>query len=515
METVGFWAEAAAHPDNPAVITAAGEVTTYGELASRTNRISNLLYDRGLRAGDHLAFLLGNQVATYEVALACVQLGVIYTPINRSLTGSEAAYILEDSGARAFIAQEDYAQAAVAAARQAPADVRIRLSVGDIPTFEPLSLAASAYPDSLPERNRAGGPFYYTSGTTGRPKGVYRPVLGTQSLSEALSAFVQVAAVNGCPPGGVYLVQGPLHHSGPLGGSLNVLHVGATVILMSKWDARTCLELIERHRVCATLMVPTMFHRLLALPPEVRDRYDVSSLRRGVVKHGSALCPVSVKRAMIDWFGPVLMETYGGQEGVIATVNSADWLVHPGTVGRVGRVPVRIVDDEGNMCDTGEVGTIYAALGDVEYYHAPEKTAASRRGEFFTLGDLGYLDADGWLYLVDRRVDLIISGGVNIYPAEVEAALLQHPAVGDAAVIGIPNDEWGHEVKAVVQLSDGYAASDGLGEQLIEFCRTHVAKYKCPRTVDFLPALPRDPLGKLQRWQLRETYAAREGRSCQ
>jgi long-chain acyl-CoA synthetase len=507
MEKVGFWAEAAAHPEKPAVITAAGEVTTYGELASRTNRISNLLYDRGLRSGDHLAFLLGNRVSTYEVALACVQLGVIYTPINRSLTGSEAAYILRDSGARAFIAQEEYAEAAVTAAREAPEAVGIPLSIGDIPTFEPLSLAASAYPDSLPERDRAGGPLYYTSGTTGRPKGVYRSGLGTLSLTEALSGFVRVAAVNGCPPDGVYLVPGPLHHSGPLGSSLNVLHAGATVVLMPKWDARTCLELIERYRVCATLMVPTMFHRLLALPPEVRERCDVSSLRRGVVKHGSARCPVSVKRAMIDWFGPVLMETYGGQEGVIATVNSQDWLAHPGTVGRVGRVPVRILDDEGNVCDTGEVGTIYAALGEVEYYHAPEKTAASRRGEYFTLGDLGYIDPDSWLYLVDRRVDLIISGGVNIYPAEVEAALLQHPAVADAAVIGIPNDEWGHEVKAVVQVSDGYAASDTLGDELIEFCRSHIAKYKCPRTVDFLAALPRDPLGKLQRWQLRQAYS--------
>jgi long-chain acyl-CoA synthetase len=511
LEAVGFWAEAAAHPDKPAVITAGGAVTTYGELAGRTNRIANLLHARGLRAGDNLAFLLGNEVSTYEVALACVQLGIIYTPINRSLTGAEAAYILRDCGAKAFIAQDDYRDAALAAARLAPAQVSLRMCVGDIPAFESLSRAASAHPDSLPHRSLAGGPFYYTSGTTGRPKGVFRPILGTQSLTEALSAFVRTAAVNGCPRDGVYLVQGPLHHSGPLGSSLNVLHAGATVVLMSRWDALTCLELIERYRVCATLMVPTMFHRLLALPAEVRGRYDISSLRRGVVKHGSAQCPVAVKRAIIDWFGPVLMETYGGQEGVITTVNCADWLAHPGTVGRVGRVPVRILDDEGNECDPGAVGTIYAALGDVEYHHAPEKTAASRRGEFFTMGDLGYVDPDGWLYLVDRRVDLIISGGVNIYPAEVEAALLQHLAVADVAVIGIPNDEWGHEVKAIVQPSDGYAGSADLAAQLVAFCRARIAKYKCPRTVDFLDVLPRDPLGKLQRWQLREAHATRQG----
>jgi len=504
-DSVGFWWEADQHPDKAAVITTDGAVTTYGELAERTNRLSNLLLARGLTSGDHLAFLLGNNVTTYEVALACLQIGIIYTPINRSLTADEAAYIITDCGARAFIAEEQFAPAAVGTLDRISSEVSIRLSIGTIPGFENLIEAIAGYPATLPPRHLAGGPFYYTSGTTGRPKGVLRPTLGAQPLAETMAAFIQVGQVNGCDRDGTYLVQGPLHHSGPLGSSLNVLHAGATVILMGKWDAVTVLEMIQKYRVCSTLMVPTMFHRLLALPEEVRNRYDVSSIRSGVVKHGSAQVPVATKRAMIEWFGPVLMETYGGQEGVIATVNSTDWLAHPGTVGRP-KVPVQILDEDGNSCGPGEVGTIYGALGDVEYFHAPEKTESSRRGEYFTMGDMGYLDDEGWLYLVDRRVDLIISGGVNIYPAEVEAALLQHPGVADVAVIGVPNAEWGHEVKAVVQRVEGVAApTEG---ELIDFCRSHVAKYKCPRTVDFVAALPRDPLGKLQRWQLRDAYAS-------
>jgi long-chain acyl-CoA synthetase len=504
LEHVGFWWEAAQHPDKPAIITTHGAVTSYGELAERTNRLSNLLLARGLGSGDHIAFLLGNSVTTYEVALACIQLGIIYTPINRSLTADEAAYIITDCGARAFIAEEQFAAAATGALEQISPDVAIRFSIGAIPGFESVDEAVAQCPATLPPRGLAGAPFYYTSGTTGRPKGVLRPALGRQPLADVLAAFIKVAKVNGCDRDGTYLVQGPLHHSGPLGSSLNVLHAGATVILMGKWDAVTVLEMIQKYHVCSTLMVPTMFHRLLALPEDVRSRYDVSSIRSGVVKHGSAQVPVAVKQAMIDWFGPVLMETYGGQEGVIATVNSTDWLAHPGTVGRP-KVALEIIDENGKLCGPGEVGTIYAALGDVEYFHAPEKTESSRRGEYFTMGDMGYLDRDGWLYLVDRRVDLIISGGVNIYPAEVEATLLQHPGVADVAVIGVPNAEWGHEVKAIVQVKDGAPAPTEA--ELIDYCRDHIAKYKCPRTVDFVAALPRDPLGKLQRWQLRDAYA--------
>jgi long-chain acyl-CoA synthetase len=489
------------------VITVDGTVTTYGELRERVNRLSNLILQRGVGSGDHLAFLIGNTVSAYEVALACVQLGVIYTPINRRLTGGEAGYIVQDCGARMFIAEATFAETAreVAGSLASDPDGPQFLAIGDIPGFDSLEESAAACSDALPARDRAGAPFYYTSGTTGRPKGVLRPGSGEQPLADVLHGFVGVAIANGCPREGTYLVQGPLHHSGPLGGSLNVLHAGATAVLMNKWDARVCLEMIDRHQVWSTLMVPTMFHRLLAVPADVRARYDVSSIR--VVKHGSAPCPVPVKRAMIEWFGPVLMETYGGQEGVVATVDSQDWLAHPGTVGRVDPTRVRILDEDGKPCPTGTVGTIYAALGDVAYFHDPAKTAGSRRGEFFTLGDLGYLDEDHWLYLVDRRVDLIVSGGVNIYPAEVEAALLQHPDVADAGVIAVANDEWGQEVRAVVQLRAEVAVCPGLDQELIDFCRQRIARFKCPRSVVFVDApLPRDALGKLQRGQVRQDH---------
>ena len=311
-------------------------------------------------------------------------------------------------------------------------------------------------------------------------------------------------------PEGVHLVQGPLHHSGPLGGSLNALNIGATVIVMDKWNAEVCLQLIERYGVTTTQMVPTMFQRLVALDPEAKAKYDVTSLLTGQVKHGSAACPVPVKRAMIDWWGPVLLEIYGGQEGRITSVTSEEWLARPGTVGRADRLTtVKILDEDGHECGTGEVGTVYGKVGDVEYFKAPEKTASSRRGDLFTLGDMGYIDPDGWLFLVDRRVDLIVSGGVNIYPAEVEAVLLQHPAVLDAAVIGVPNDEWGHEVKAVVEPKVFADAGPELEADIIAFTREHLAKYKCPRSIDFRVELPRDSLGKLRKFALRDEYLVR------
>jgi len=252
-------------------------------------------------------------------------------------------------------------------------------------------------------------------------------------------------------------------------------------------------------------MVPTMFQRLLALPAETKAQYDVTSLR--MVKHGSAACPVPTKRGMIDWWGPVLLEIYGGQEGRITSITSQEWLTHPGSVGRADRLTtVKILDQDGNECPQGEVGTIYGKITGVEYFKAPEKTAASRRGDFFTLGDMGYIDPDGWLFLVDRRTDLIVSGGVNIYPAEVEAVLLQHPAVVDAAVIGVPNDEWGHEVKAVVETIANVEPGPALEEEIIDFTKSRLARYKCPRSVDFRAELPRDALGKLRKRDLRDEY---------
>jgi long-chain acyl-CoA synthetase len=503
----GFWAQSRQHPDKAAVVMASGPTLTYGELASRANRLSHLLRARGVGEGDHVAFLLGNQIEMFEAALACTQIGILFTPVNRNLATREVGYILEDAGVRVFLTDSPFADVARAAADAAGLPAGARLAFGEVEGFERLRPLAATFPDELPAEQIAGRPFFYTSGTTGHPKAVIRPGAGSRTLGTALSESLSVTPGTNLTADGVHLVQGPLHHSGPLGNAMSALHVGRTVVVMEKWDAERCLSLIERHRVTSTLMVPTMFRRLLALPAEVRARYDVSSLRAGTIKHGSSACPVQVKRAMIDWLGPILFETYGGQEGRVTVVSSPEWLQRPGTVGKVDRLTtVKIFDEKGRECGPGEVGTIYAALGEVEYFNAPKKSDASRRGDLFTLGDMGYYDAEGWLFLVDRRVDLIVSGGVNIYPAEIEAILLQHPAVRDAAVIGIPNEEWGHEVKAIVEPTSMTLADAGLESELIELVRGELARYKAPRSVEFRPELPRDAMGKLRRHDLRDEY---------
>lgn len=507
VDEPGFWSQSHLHPDKPAVITSGGTVTTYGELAQRSNRASHLFKDLRLGPGDHAAFLLGNQATVFEVALGCTQIGVLFTPINRGLVAREATYILQDSGAQVFVADENYAAVAAEAAQSAPVRAEARLAVGAVSGFRSMVEAAASYPVKLPPSRLAGGPFYYTSGTTGMPKGVRRSSLLSTPLAESLAAQVKAAEAIGTRGDGVHLVQGPLHHSGPLSAALNALHVGATVILMEKqWNAECCLELVDRYRVTTTVMVPTMFHRLLALPRDVATRYDIGSLREGGVKHGSSMCSIPVKEAMIDWWGPVFRETYGGAEGTFSSVTCDEWSARRGTVGRVGRDRVKVFDEEGDECEPNQIGTIYADLGEVEYFNAPEKTDSSRRGDLFTLGDMGYVDSDGWLFLVDRRVDLIISGGVNIYPAEVEAVLFQHPAVLDAAVIGVPNVEWGHEVKAVIQAVDADEAGPELEAMIIQFTRERLAKFKCPRSVDFRAELPRDAYGKLQRRRLRQEH---------
>jgi long-chain acyl-CoA synthetase len=276
---------------------------------------------------------------------------------------------------------------------------------------------------------------------------------------------------------------------------------------MERFDAEGALRLVERHRVTTTHMVPTQFHRLLLLPEEVRRRYDTSSLRH--VLHAAAPCPVDVKRRMLEWWGPVIYEYYGATEGGGTLVGPEEWLARPGTVGRAwgGGAEVRILDDEGKELPPGEIGTVYLkVLQDFRYEGDPEKTRASRRGDFFTVGDVGYLDADGYLFLCDRKIDMIISGGVNVYPAEVEAALFAHPKVGDAAVFGIPDPEWGERVLAVIEPAPGVAPGPELAAELLDFCRSRLAHYKCPRSVEFSAALPRDPNGKLYKRRLRDPY---------
>jgi long-chain acyl-CoA synthetase len=347
----------------------------------------------------------------------------------------------------------------------------------------------------------------YTSGTTGRPKGVRRPLADVDpdtaaALASMLSGLFEIA-----PGDGVHLAAGPLYHAAPLAFGTGALHLGQTVALMDKWTPERTLQLIDRRRVTTTHMVPTMFHRLLALPDEVKARYDTSSLRN--VIHAAAPCPVDVKRRMIEWWGPVIYEYYAATEGGGTYVNSQEWLEKPGTVGRpFPGATIKIFDDEGNELPPNEPGTVYmgSPLGQFEYHGDPEKTRASRRDGMFTVGDIGYLDDDGWLFLCDRKADMIISGGVNIYPAEVEAVLLSHPDVGDAAVLGVPDEDWGEAVKAVVQPAEGAAVGPQLEQDLLTYCRSKLAAYKCPRSVDFRSELPRYPTGKLYKRLLRDEY---------
>jgi len=507
-ESVGFWATATRTPHKIAVHDAAGRPTTYGELLQRVNRLSNLFTSLGIAPGDRVAFLLANQIEIHDVTLACAQSGILFVPLNHHLGSDELAYILADSGACAVIADERFASIAVAATtNRTPAHL---LAVGEIPGFQNLAAKVEEQSGLLPARRRAGAPLFYTSGTTGRPKGVLRrSMLG--DLRAGLEFSLRPEHVHGWTDETVYLAQGPLYHVGPLSNATTVLHLGGTVVHMDKWDAETCLALIERHRVTASNMVPTMFYRLLALPHDVQRRYDVSSLHPDHVVHGAAICPVHIKQAMIDWWGPVFWETYGATEAAFTNVTSANWLLRPGTVGRARTgVELLILDDDGNQCAPGVVGTIYGKdtmrphFG-VEYFNAPDKTDSSRRGEYFTVGDMGYLDDDGWLFMSDRRIDLIISGGVNIYPAEIETVLVEHPSIVDAVVFGTPNDEWGQEVTAVIEPLPFIAPTE-LIDDVRQFLSTRLPKFKQPRNIVVEGSMPRFSFGKIDRRRLRDRY---------
>ncbi len=508
MSELGFWRLAAADPGRRVLVDPAGRDVTAGELLCRSNQVANGLRAYGLAQGDTVATLLPNGLEMLEVYLGAMQVGLYLTPINHHLVGPEVAYILGDSGARVFVSSSRFTDVGAAAVAEIGFPAGDHLVVGDGDRDDGYAAWRDAQPDCTPTDRVAGQPMHYTSGTTGRPKGVKRG-LADLDPDDMGSLFAMFLMLFGIQPneGNVHLTCSPLYHTAVLMWTTCSLHLGHQVVVMDKWSPEAMLELIERHEVTTSHMVPTQFHRLLALPEDVRSHYDVSSLRQMV--HGAAPCPEEVKRRMIDWWGECVTEYYAATEGGGTIAPAKEWLERPGTVGRPWPgAEVRILDDDGRELPSGKVGTVYMSLAQVnfEYKGDRAKTESNRRDGFFTVGDIGVLDEDGYLYLRDRKSDMIISGGVNIYPAEIEGELLTHPKVGDAAVFGIPHPDWGEEIKAVVEPAAGVDPSDELAEELLEFCAGRLARFKLPRSVDFTTEMPRDPNGKLYKRTLRDPY---------
>jgi long-chain acyl-CoA synthetase len=510
MAELGFWKQATANPERIALVTPDGTRIEAGDLLARSNQLVHGLRKLGLAQGDVVATLLPNGAPMIELYLAVTQAGLYLVPINHHLAGPEVAYILADSGAKAFVADARFADIAKAGAAEAKMPASGCFAVGAIAGFQPYAALTAGMPTTAPEDRAAGQVMNYTSGTTGRPKGVRRSLMPFDPDTVG-SMFAMFLSMFGITPEdeGVHLVGSPLYHTAVLVFAGCSLHFGHTLSIMDKWTPEGCLEVIERDKVTTTHMVPTQFHRLLALPDEVKKKYDVSSLRH--VVHAAAPCPVDVKRRMIEWWGPTIFEYYAASEGGGTLVTPTEWMERPGTVGKAwASSEIRILDDGGADLPSGTPGTVYMKLGvqDFEYHGDKKKTDANRRDGFFTVGDVGYLDDAGYLFLCDRKIDMIISGGANIYPSEIEACLLSHPKVGDAAVFGIPDEDWGESVKAVIEPAPGVDASPALADEIVAFCLERIAKFKVPKSIDFLPELPRDPNGKLYKRKLRDPYWA-------
>ncbi len=503
---------AAESPDAPAVIMAAsGATQTYAELDEGATRLANLFASLGLEPGDHVAFCAENHLRFLELAWGATYAGLIFTAASTRLTPEELAYIVNDCGARVFISTAKLADLATAIVDHTP-NVEARFLLDGTAKGHRSYEDAVAEQPAEPAADRVEGTdMLYSSGTTGQPKGVAIPFkpqpLGTKPVLSALCE-----GVLGFRPDMAYLSPAPLYHAAPLRYCLCVHRVGGTVVVMEHFDAQGALDAIESYSITHSQWVPTMFIRMLKLPDEVRTRYDVSSMEMMV--HAAAPCPVEAKLAMLEWFGPIIHEYYAGTEGNgFVYCNAEQWLDHPGTVGQAMVGAVHILDDDGQPCPTGEPGTIwFESDAQFSYHNDPEKTANSRNDRgWSTLGDVGYLDEDGFLYLTDRQAYMIITGGVNVYPQEAENRLAMHPKVADVAVIGVPDDDFGEQVKAVVQLVNPTEATEATEQELITFCREQLADVKCPRSVDFRDELPRHPTGKLYKRLLKDEYWAGHG----
>ena len=490
------------------IMAGSGETVTYSEYEARTNRLAHLLRAHGLERLDHYAIFMENNSRYLEACGAGERSGLYYTCINSYLTPDELAYIVNNSESKALITSRAKRDVAMAAIRQCP-KVTLCLIVdgtGDDGPFEDYATAVATRPDTPIPDESLGTPMLYSSGTTGRPKGILRP-LPHNPPSQPLPLFDFLVGLWRYREGMVYLSPAPLYHSAPQAAVALTIRLGGTAIIMERFDPEAYLALVEKHRVTHTQLVPTMFSRMLKLPEDTRRRHDLSSLEIAI--HAAAPCPVPVKEQMIEWWGPIIHEYYGATEGLGFTAcDSREWLAHRGSVGRVLLGDLHILDDNMQACPRGVPGTIwFKTATPFEYFNDPVKTAEahSADGTMSTVGDVGYVD-DGYLYLTDRATFMIISGGVNVYPQECENLLITHPKVADAAVFGVPNTDLGEEVKAVVQAMPGVETGPDLERELIGFCGQHLARQKCPRSIDFETELPRLPTGKLYKRILRDRY---------
>lgn len=505
----GTWAQTT--PDKPAAINSvSGALTTYRELNERSNQLAHLFWEQGLRRGDHVAIFMENNLRYYEVIWAALRSGLYLTTINQYLTAEEAGYILDNCGAQILITSKKLEEVANPLEPFAPLCHTWLMVDGTAAHYASYEEAIDNYPTDALAEEPAGEFMLYSSGTTGRPKGILRP-LKDQGIADDLGPVGTILKqLWGADTNTVYLSPAPLYHSAPLAFSAGIQANGGTVVMMPRFDEAQALASIEKYRVSHSQWVPTMFTRMLKMPEAERQAYDLSSHR--VAIHAAAPCPEGIKRQMLEWWGPIIHEYYGGSElNGLTYCGPQEWLDHPGTVGKPLLGALHICDDDGREVATGDAGLIYFELPEMafEYHKDPEKTKSSQHPKhpnWSALGDIGYVDEDGFLYLTDRATFMIISGGVNIYPQEIEDAMVMHDKIADVAVIGVPSEEMGEAVKAVVQLVPGLSPSEQLADEILAYTRANIAHYKCPRSVDFVDELPRLPTGKLYKRLLKDPY---------
>jgi len=498
-------------PGKPALIFSASDASVdYAQLEARANQGAHALRALGLKSGDAVAIACDNRPEFFDIYWAAQRAGLVLVLLSARLKTDEIAYIVNDSGAKGVLISDRMAGTLsdVVANRGAMPELVGIIAIGVVDDLPDWNALLSGQPETPIADEQIGGRMVYSSGTTGRPKGL-KFASATGSPVQANPTALMFGRHYNFDEDTVYLSPAPLYHSAPMGMTSAMQSIGATAVVMDKFDPEEFLKTIDRYKVTATMVVPTMFIRLLGLPEDVRTRYDLSSLK--TVIHAAAPCPVPVKHAMIGWLGPIIEEFYAGSEGNgHVMISSAEWLARPGSVGRAVFGELHICDDDGNELPAGETGTIYFGGGrPISYHNDPEKSASAgnpKHPEWTTMGDVGHVDSEGYLFLSDRKDFMIISGGVNIYPQEVENLLITHPAVADAAVFGVPNAAFGEEVKAVVQLKNGRDANAALAADLIAWCRERLADIKCPRSIDFERELPRAETGKLYKKELKARY---------